>query len=193
LRARFARIANTATAAGGVAQVVPPGPCCCAGDLDGNGIVDAKDVDLVTLLFGPCPDDLPCPADFDGNGVVDLADVQFVLANFGVCCFADLNDDRRVDETDVDLFETCWFGELCPPGPCCPLAFNNDGLIDAADVAIVKAHLGPCAGACPCPWDVDGNGSVGLEDLTQVLASTGECCPGDMNGDRIIATSASPT
>ena len=39
-----------------------------------------------------------------------------------------------------------------------------------------------------CPWDVDGNGAVGPEDLWMVLVNLGPCagCPEDVNGDDLV-------
>jgi hypothetical protein len=49
-------------------------------DLDGSGLVDFGDVNLLLLDMGPCP---ACTADLDGNGVVDFGDVTLVLLSFG--------------------------------------------------------------------------------------------------------------
>ena len=46
------------------------------------------------------------------------------------------------------------------------------------------AGVGSAPGT-PCPWDLDGNGSVGAADLLALLVSWGPCkgCPADFNGD----------
>lgn len=49
------------------------------GDLDGNGNVNAADVSLLLLDFGPCPG---CASDLDGNGNVDSGDLSFLLLLF---------------------------------------------------------------------------------------------------------------
>jgi hypothetical protein len=49
-------------------------------DLDGSGLVDFGDVNLLLLDMGPCP---ACTSDLDGNGVVDFGDVTLVLLSFG--------------------------------------------------------------------------------------------------------------
>jgi alpha-tubulin suppressor-like RCC1 family protein len=53
------------------------------GDLDGSGTVDAGDIGLLLLLFGPCPAEPPCPGDLDGSGEVDAGDIGFLLLLFG--------------------------------------------------------------------------------------------------------------
>ena len=50
------------------------------GDLDGNGHVDAGDIAVLLLDFGPCPG---CPSDVDGSGTVDFGDVALLLLLFG--------------------------------------------------------------------------------------------------------------
>lgn len=70
------------------------------GDLDGNGVIDARDVSIVTHFARPAIstkerfakeltlpnslrgiDDLTC--DFDGNGIVDISDINVVASNLG--------------------------------------------------------------------------------------------------------------
>ncbi len=45
--------------------------------------------------------------------------------------------------------------------------------------------------AVPCPWDIDGSGSVGASDLLALLASWGPCkgCPADFDGDGNVGAS----
>lgn len=57
-------------------------PGSCPADLDASGSVDAGDVSLVLLDFGPCQ---ACPSDLDGSGTVDAGDLSLVLLEFGPC------------------------------------------------------------------------------------------------------------
>ncbi len=43
----------------------------------------------------------------------------------------------------------------------------------------------------PCPWDIDGNGSVGASDLLSLLVSWGPCksCPADFDGNGNVGAS----
>ena len=43
----------------------------------------------------------------------------------------------------------------------------------------------------PCPWDLDGTGSVGASDLLSLLASWGPCkgCPADFDGNGTVGAS----
>ena len=44
---------------------------------------------------------------------------------------------------------------------------------------------------CPCPWDLDGSGSVGTADLLELLSQwgTNPGGPPDFNGDGNVGTS----
>lgn len=49
-------------------------------DLNGDGIVDGTDLDLLLEIWGPCDN---CPADLDGSGFVDGADLGMLLMRWG--------------------------------------------------------------------------------------------------------------
>lgn len=49
-----------------------------AGDLDGNGEVNALDIQLLPPMFGPCSGN--CPEDLDGNGFVEPEDLRLLIA-----------------------------------------------------------------------------------------------------------------
>ncbi len=53
------------------------------------------------------------------------------------------------------------------PGPAADL--NDDGAVDASDLAVLLAAWGPCDGLCPA--DLDGSGSVDAGDLAALLAA----------------------
>lgn len=60
--------------------------CACAGDVDGNGIVELADLALLLSAFGTSgPFGNPC-VDIDGNGIVELADLAQLLSAFGSSC-----------------------------------------------------------------------------------------------------------
>ncbi len=62
----------------------------------------------------------------------------------------------------------------CPP--------NTPPAGSARDLAIAVVAVKLLA---PCPWDLNGNGSVDVPDLIALLASWGPCagCPADFDGD----------
>jgi Dockerin type I domain len=55
----------------------------CAGDVDGNGVVDATDLALILGAWGPVV--AASPADVDGSGSVDATDLAIVLGAWGAC------------------------------------------------------------------------------------------------------------
>ena len=56
----------------------------CAGDVNGDGIVDLADLGILLAEFG-CTGGV-CLADLDGDGDTDLADLGILLAGFGQPC-----------------------------------------------------------------------------------------------------------
>jgi hypothetical protein len=60
---------------------VQPASVCRLGDLDCSGTVDAADLGLLLLYYGPCEDGCS-GADLDGSGEVDSADLGLLLLNF---------------------------------------------------------------------------------------------------------------
>lgn len=56
----------------------------CAGDLNGDGIVDGADLATLLALWGACGDEF-CAADINLDGQVDGADLASLLAVWGPC------------------------------------------------------------------------------------------------------------
>ena len=191
----------------------PPGQECVGGvcqPLCGNGVVDLGE-DCAN-----CPADVPCPPGEEcvggvcqplcGNGVVDLgedcancpADVPCPPGEEcvgGVCqplCgngVVDLGEDCANCPADV----SCPPGEACVGGVCQPLCGN--GVIDLgedcancpADVSCPPGTV--CdSGICRCPEDINGDGTVNVLDLVDLLLCFGlPAVPGcemeDVTGD----------
>ncbi|MEE8156262.1 MAG: FG-GAP repeat protein [Phycisphaerales bacterium] len=71
---------------------------------------------------------------------------------------------------------------------------NNNGVLDLCDIADGNSDDDNNNGIldeCECPWDLDGNGSVGAADLLSLLASWGPCkdCPADFDGNGNVGAS----
>ncbi len=130
---------------------------------------------------------LPAPgANPSGHdGLVDCQDVAYVCENFGdwsqmddaqsIDLSCDMNGDLLVDQADVTEIVVVI---LAAPGG----DVNLDGVRDAADVAIVQAHLGQPG--CYCDGDLDGDGVVDAQDLA--LAQGQEAVIGDSNCDGVV-------
>jgi formylglycine-generating enzyme required for sulfatase activity len=54
----------------------------CAGDLNGDGVINGADLGQLLAAWGPCGS---CAADVNANGVVDGADLGVQLGNWGEC------------------------------------------------------------------------------------------------------------
>jgi len=59
-------------------------PPPCAGDLDGNGMVNTVDLVNALAAWGACPTNR-CHADIDGDGMIDLTDILALFAAWGPC------------------------------------------------------------------------------------------------------------
>lgn len=60
---------------------IEQGVCCNAGDLDFNGVIDARDLGSLLERWGPC--DGACAGDLDFDGDVDGVDLARLLAAWG--------------------------------------------------------------------------------------------------------------
>lgn len=58
----------------------------CAGDADGDLMVNFGDVTSVLAAFGGAPGGADAPGDASGDGMINFADITSVLANFGDAC-----------------------------------------------------------------------------------------------------------
>ncbi|MBM4111915.1 MAG: hypothetical protein FJ253_00850 [Phycisphaerae bacterium] len=66
----------------GAISVFVADPLLCAGESDGDGVIDGSDLGSLLGDWGPNPGS---PSDLDGNGVVDGGDLGILLANWGTC------------------------------------------------------------------------------------------------------------
>jgi hypothetical protein len=58
------------------------GDAALVGDLNHDGIVNAKDLGLLIAAWGICPRGMPCDADLNLDGMVDAADMGLLFANW---------------------------------------------------------------------------------------------------------------
>ncbi|HDZ19874.1 MAG TPA: PEP-CTERM sorting domain-containing protein [Phycisphaerae bacterium] len=155
------RLTSIAADAGGV-----------PGDLDGDGDVDADDIDLFCRGIWPEPDPFGDPRDFDGDGDVDEDDMIYLVETFVELQDGsgrlgskrgDFNLDGLVNGTDLALMKTA-FGQ--PGMGYADGNANCDALVDGTDLAILKTNFGfiaPPGGAVPEPVTI---GLLSLGGLT---------------------------
>ena len=119
--------------------------------------------------------------------MIDCSDVNYVCQNFGawsalddaalIDLNCDMNGDLIVDQADV--FELVHGILNAADGDA-----NLDGVVDAADLAIVEANLGQPG--CWCDGDFNGNGTVDSQDLE--AAGGYATLTGDANCDGAVNT-----
>jgi len=51
--------------------------------------------------------------------------------------------------------------------------FDNDGLVDASDLALLLGSWGPCPPQADCPADLNADGVVNAADLAMLLGNWG--------------------
>lgn len=113
--------------------------------------VDAKDIDYVYAQFKKNAN-----INFLGGEVADWSDLSKAVF-FDLS--ADMNGDLIVDQNDVDEIVTCVLGTSYGD-------VNLDGVIDAADAAIITAHYGQ-SGWGWAGGDMNGDGVVDNLDSCQ--------------------------
>ena len=164
------------------------------GDLNGDGLVGAADLDIVRGHWGQqVPAGSLTQGDPSGDGIVGAADLDIVRANWGstvtVAIPGDLNGDGRVTSGDLDIIRAHW-GQTVPAGSLADGDASGDGKVGSADLDIVRGNWGNSAPSTA--GDIDGDGKVAAADLSIVAANWGASAPaggsidGDVTGDGVV-------
>jgi hypothetical protein len=153
----------------------PGGDALLGGNLNADGFIDILDFGVFIAQFGGNPGaDTPCGtsgphADISGNGQVDTADFTFIAVNFlaadepacgapplppGPTPLAGHGTAAPVRRIDIAELAARGLAELAGAD------LNDDGVLDAADIAAFAAGARPDHLA-----DLDGDGAVSLRDL----------------------------
>ncbi len=191
----------------------PPGEECVDGmcvPVCGNGFVDPGE-DCAN-----CPADVQCPPDEEcvagvcaplcGNGGADPgedcqncpADVQCPPGEECVGGICQLLCGNGIVDPGEDC-ANCPADVQCPPDTACVNGMCEDlcgnGLVDPGEDCVTCPIDVPCRagttcikGLCECPWDIDGDGIVGITDLLDLLAAWGPNPghPTDFDGDGTV-------
>ncbi|MEQ9455600.1 MAG: BNR-4 repeat-containing protein [Phycisphaeraceae bacterium] len=111
------------------------------GDLNGDDLIDALDIDVFTYAIGLTQGDL------DADGVISDSDLDHLILTFLGTSYGDANLDRRVDLIDLSLLAS-HFGAS---GGWAEGDFDRSGFIDLADLSTLATHFGFDATAIPEP------------------------------------------
>ncbi len=113
------------------------------GDMDGDGDVDAEDIDLLSADFADAGHAGP-QSDLDGDGDADQADMDIMVHDLvetavGIGTeYGDFNLDGLINTTDLTILATNFgAGTLWSEGNA-----NSDSVIDTTDLAILATHSG---------------------------------------------------
>ncbi|MAW77398.1 MAG: hypothetical protein CMJ95_08440 [Planctomycetes bacterium] len=146
----------------------------CNDDLDGDGIPNSCDLDLV--LGADCDQDGqadscqldtdgdgtidPCDSDLDGDGVANDCDID--QTNGPDCDGNGIDDSCDPDENGNGIPDAC---DLFRRGDV-----NTDGSVNIADpIALINYVLGLYETTCVDAADVNDNGNVNIVDIVHLL------------------------
>ncbi|KPJ92449.1 MAG: hypothetical protein AMJ53_09350 [Gammaproteobacteria bacterium SG8_11] len=165
-------------------------------DFNGDGRVDDIDLGILRSQFFQPPG--PSNPDSDRDGIPDKSDNCVIVANsdqrdtdndgFGSICDPDLNNDFYVNFVDLGMFRQVYGSDDENAD------FNGDGLVDDADLDIMKAYFfGPPGPSKP---DTDSDNIPDKSDNCTLVANNaqrdtdndgfGNFCDPDLNNDLIV-------
>ena len=175
-------------------------------DFDGNGLVDAGDIDLLAAevrSLAPRAD-----WDLDGSLSTDAADVDYLIHLLLRSRVGDADLDQRVlASTDGAAF----LSQIGQPAGWAGGDFDGDGLVSAsrdgsllieslgtgdldedgsqgvADIDLLQLQIR--AGSRDPRFDLDGSGEVDADDLAYLLSELFQVPPGDTDLDRRVTAS----
>jgi len=137
---------------------------CGGADINGDGIVDQHDLQIIMQQFGKCGDCDDCPADIDGNCIVDMFDVLIVVENWG--CKKEPGDENVCTFPGVcGTFQVCGTGS---PFDC--FCWTIDG---NPDVGLCFQDF-LCTDVAPCPPE---GCPPGFACVTGSCCGTAVCAP----------------
>ena len=177
------------------------------GDINDDQNWTAADLDLLMGQIGVITPggsesgSAPAGGAFDlvnSDGVADLADVEYWLRGIMGSEFGDANLDGRVSFVDIETIAT----NYNQPGDWADGDFNNDGVVDRADLDIVESFYAPhpadsqltfqqavSLAGLALPGDVDRNGVVNFLDIAPfigILTASGFQEEADLDGNGVV-------
>ena len=120
------------------------GPCRCKGDLNGDGVRDQLDVDLMDQAIA---DDIGCGEDIDHDGTVSAMDLEIAqetwVESLDPDPAADVDRDEALEVTDMLAVLDAML-----EGKDCRAEITGDGTVDLID-RLVLVHLANIDPDCP--------------------------------------------
>jgi len=131
------------------------------GDMDGNGVHDELDIELVELTL------------------FNMSEYQAAYPEINPVFAGDMDHDGSLSFFDVEILVE--LVEELNRGPAhrdmnhCPADLDGDGSVSVTDLLSVIAAWGYCDG---CPEDINADGEVSVVDLLDVISTWGACSGG---------------
>ena len=117
-------------------------------------------VDFTTIVDGSIDGRIDFTLE-TGSMDIDLANINLSFIKASSCCGGTVvTPVPTINSIDIITKEPC-VGDL-----------DGNGVVDAADLAILLGSWGPCVG---CPSDLNGDNVVDAADLAMLLGSWGRC------------------
>ncbi|WP_428386791.1 PEP-CTERM sorting domain-containing protein [Mucisphaera sp.] len=125
-----------------------------AGDFNGDTIVDAADIDLLTAAIRAGSSD--SQFDLDGSSAVDAGDLDNLISNILGTVPGDANLDSNVDLIDLSALATSFNSTAGWAGG----NFNTDAVVDLIDLSLLATNFGTSAVPEPASLALLGLGAL---------------------------------
>jgi hypothetical protein len=161
----------------GIAQSTLLGSVSGAGDVNGDGL---DDVIVAVAGYDHLKGDSYVVLGKTDGAAVDLADVADGNGGFVINGFETFGYGGGTSVSDAGDVNGDGLADVVLGVPGDP--FTGD----AGESYVVFSPFEPS-----CPWDLDGDGTVGVSDLLSLIVSFGPCgaeCPADFNEDGVVNT-----
>jgi hypothetical protein len=121
----------------------PPDDVWVAADLDRDGVLDARDLDLLASAVRDGSSEAGA-TDLSGDGRLDHQDVEYVVRNLLNTHFGDANLDGRFDSSDlVQIFQRGQYEDhVAGNSGWADGDWNGDGEFDSSDLVFAMQHGG---------------------------------------------------
>ncbi len=137
------------------------------GDINADGVVDVRDIDLLSSVLRG--ETVELAADLTGDGIFDEADTEMMIHTVLGTEFGDANLDGRIDLADFFSLKAASEGSV---PSWADGDVNSDGVVDLQDFYVMRNNFGFIATAPSVfigPAELNDDGVVDLLNLTPQL------------------------